>query len=359
MNHRTIELLLIQLEESFSRSRSNIYSDIKKETHFIELHELFLAIKNSDYTGKDIQHYILLKEILHYIFTDLEYLDNSTLNIIPYEIVSCLGIALEDWVQKDNFIIVTSLSSKISQFYFETGASEEMFNNMNQILSSMYNLTIRHRLIKICLPKVLSRDYLSMVVLYHELGHFVDSELNITSKIYLKKYNTLDIYNYEEMTFYKHTGEYFADLFAAQYIEDASNLYLNYIAYNQPDSNSHPSTQKRIDVVDKFLKEGKGTELEELNEVLEKSGSPILKIRYSKIELNQSDFLKLTPQKINNEQELHYIFKLGWEFWNNSDENVLNNFESRQKYHVINNLIEKTISNYTIKKIWDGASLKN
>jgi hypothetical protein len=356
MNHRTIELLLIQLEESFSRSRSNIYSDIKKETHFIELHDLFLAIKISDYTNKGIQHYILLKDILNYIFTDLEYLDNSTLNIIPYEIVSCLGIALEDWVQKDNFIIVTSLSSKISQFYFETGASEEVFNNMNQILSTMYGLTIKHRLIKICLPKVLSRDYLSMVVLYHELGHFVDSELNITSKIYLKKFNKLECYNYEELIFYKHTSEYFADLFASQYIDNASNLYLNYIAYNQPDSNTHPSTFKRIEVVNNFLNGVNCEQQNMFNEVLKQSGSATFKIRYTKIELSKSDFLNLTPQKIISEQELHYIFKLGWDFWNSSDKNVLNNFESRQKYHVINNLIEKTISNYTIKRIWDGIS---
>jgi hypothetical protein len=69
--------------------------------------------------------------------------------------------------------------------------------------------------------------------------------------------------------------------------------------------------------------------------------------------INKSDFLNLIPQKIKNNQELHYIFKLGWDFWNTSESNFLRKFKLRQKYHVINNLIEKSISNYTVKQKWE------
>jgi len=101
MDYKSIELQILQLEESFSKSRSNIYSDPKKQTHFDELHILFKAIKKSDYKHFDLlnlqNHFFLL----NYIFKGLEYLDNSTLNIIPYEIISCLEYALEDWIDKN------------------------------------------------------------------------------------------------------------------------------------------------------------------------------------------------------------------------------------------------------------------
>lgn len=358
MDHKTIELLLLQLEESFSKSRSNIYSDNKKESHFIELHELFHAIKSSNYktlTGSDLdEHY----NILSYIFKGLEYLDNSTLNIIPYEIVSCLEIALADWVKRDHFIIVTSLSNRNNDFYFESNDNDERFKNRNKYISGLYGLKITHRLIKIGLPKVLSRDYLSCVVLYHELGHFVDSELNISKKLLLKKYGTdKPQQNKTTFTYFRHKGEYFADLFAAQYINNASNLYLNYIASKDPDTLTHPATSRRISVVNKFLSGKKCVELDEFNNVLSFSGGELLKIRYQGLDLKKSQFPELIPQHIGKKEELHSIFKLGWDFWTNSDKNFLKDFKPRQKYHIINNLIEKSISNFTTMQTW--KKLKN
>ncbi|CAD0001683.1 hypothetical protein [Flavobacterium salmonis] len=352
MDYKSIELQILQLEESFSKSRSNIYSDPKKQTHFDELHILFKAIKKSDYKHFDLlnlqNHFFLL----NYIFKGLEYLDNSTLNIIPYEIISCLEYALEDWIDKNKFIIATSLSNKNLDFYFESTDSNEEFNNINILIDGLYCHKLTHRLIKISLPKVLSRDYLSCVVLYHELGHFVDMELNISKKIFLKNYHKTDPTNYDEYRFLCHKREYFADLFAAQYINDASNLFLNYIAFDNPDCETHPATNKRISVVENFLKGRICSELNEFNSVLSVSGPTELKIRYKKLDINKSDFLKLIPQNIKNVDELHYIFKLGWDFWNTSESNFLKNFESRQKYHIINNLIEKSISNYTITEKW-------
>lgn len=356
MNSKTIELMLLQLEEAFSKSRSNIYSDKKKENHFFELHNLFNAIKGSNYdyfSKSDLKSHV---QILNYIFKGLEYLDNSTLNVIPYEIVSCLQFALKDWIANDNFIIVTSLSNKNLDFYFES-YSLEFFIQLNSYISTLYGLKITERLIRISLPKVLSRDYLSTVVLYHELGHFIDNELNISQKLLLKNHGFKSPNSEKEFQYYRHKMEYFADLFAAQYINDASNLFLNHIASEQLDSPTHPATAKRINVVNQFLNGEHCKELKEFNDVLKKSGNEELKIRHIEIELSTSDFLNLIPQKLDSIDQLHYIFKLGWDFWNSSDKNSLNQFKNRQKYHVINNLIEKSISNFTIKQKWEEASI--
>lgn len=351
MNYKTIELQILQLGETFSKSRSNIYSDKKKETHFTELSKLFNAIKDSDYRAFDLNEILVHNEILRYIFKGLEFLDNSTLNVIPYEIISCLEFALDDWILDDNFIIVTSLSNRNQEFFFES-ENEEFFNNLNSHINFRYGLTITNRLIKIVLPKTLSRDYLSIVVLYHELGHFIDTELHISQKIILNKYGIKPVYSDAENKEYNHCMEYFADLFAAQYINNASNQFLGYISYNSPDSFTHPSTKTRIEVVDDFLVGKSRPEIDVINTALIGSGFDSFKIRHTEINIRKSDFLNLIPQKICSDQELHYIFKLGWDFWNTSETNFLKKFNSRQKYQVINNLIEKSISNYTITKKW-------
>jgi hypothetical protein len=353
MDYKTIELQILQLEESFSKSRSNIYSDKKKETHFKELFSLFTSIKESDYVLFDENEIYTHFNILNYIFKGLEFLDNSTLNVIPYEILSCLQVALDDWIKSDNFIIVTSLSNRNLDFYF-LGEGLEFFNLLNNIIEPKYGLKITNRLIQISLPKVLSRDYLSIVVLYHELGHFVDSELHISDNIIFSKHGVIDFVSYtpSQKKEYNHCKEYFADLFAAQYINNASNLYIKYIAYYDLDSDTHPSTKKRVEIVDDFLKGTTTPEIDDINFALSNSGLTPFKVRHKLIDIDKSDFQNLIPQKINDNEELHYIFKLGWDFWNTSEKNFLKTFTARQKYHVINNLIEKSISNYIIKQKW-------
>lgn len=351
MNYKTIELQLLQLENAFSKSRSNIYSDKKKEVHFSELYTLFCKIKSSNASLFSPDEIRLHYGILDYIFKGLEFLDNSTLNVIPYEIVSCLQLALEDWIKQDNFIIVTSLSNRNLDFYFESENSE-FFNNLNLEIHSRYGMKMSFRLIKIALPKALSRDYLSNVVLYHELGHFVDSELYISDKIIINKYGLKPLYTNDELKEHNHFKEFFADIFAAQYIDNASNLYLNHIAFKNPDSYTHPSTDKRIFVVDEFLSGRLTYEISEINSALINSGCDIFRKRFTQIDIKNSDFQNLIPQNINDDSELHYIFKLGWDFWNTSEINFLKEFTLKQKYQIINNLIEKSISNFTIKKEW-------
>ena len=72
MNYKTIELQLLQLENAFSKSRSNIYSDKKKEVHFSELYTLFCKIKSSNASLFSPDEIRLHYGILDYIFKGLE-----------------------------------------------------------------------------------------------------------------------------------------------------------------------------------------------------------------------------------------------------------------------------------------------
>lgn len=356
MTAKAIELQLLQLEGIFSKSKANIYSDNKKEKYFEELHSLFDAIKNSDLTKFDDNLLEIHYGILYYLFEALEFLDNSTLNLIPFETVSCLEKVLDEWISDDNFIIATSLSNTNLDFRFKS-EDIEFFNLMNHIIFDLYGVRISKRLIRIVLPRVLSRDYLSIVVLYHELGHFIDIELKISENIFYNKYGFKSHYDNSELQYLYHAREYFADTFAAQYINDASNLFLNYIAGKAPDSETHPSTIKRIDFVDKFLLEEKIDLVDNFNMVLTAQSKPLIKIRHKLFDTDTSEFNQFIPQQINNDEELHSIFKLGWDFWNNSETNKLNKVPKKQRYSIINNLVEKSISNYIVVSNWNKATI--
>jgi len=362
MDYSAIQLQLRQVDEAFSRSRINVYSDTKKKCHFNELHSLFVEISKIELSALSPGDVEIHYNLLSFVLNGLEYLDNSTLNVIPYELVSCLELALNDWIDDDNFIIVTSLSNKHIEYLLSTNFNSETFLSTNRYIQGKYNLKITNRLIRITLPKSLSRDYLSSAVLYHELGHFIDLEYNISQKILLKKYPPhipipIGVLPSDINKEYRHTLEFFADLFAAQYVNQSTNFFLQRITTpsRDGDSETHPSTAKRLQIVNDFI-DGKPLEiLDEFNHVLSPSSLPALKVRHSNLDPKISDFKNLTPQKLKTPQELHAIFKLAWDVWIDSETNFLKDFEEKERYHIINNLVEKSISNYTIQEKWNKA----
>jgi hypothetical protein len=347
------------LEELFSKSRSNKYPDSKKSNYFIELRSIFDSIISSDYDSFSHRERIEHRQIFDYLFNGLEFLDTSTLNIIPFELVSCLEKALNDWVNSDNLMIMTSLSNRRADIWFQ-GWPVESIKQIKTLIFSKYSKTISSRLIRISLPKSLSRDYLSSIVLYHELGHFIDLELNITEKIFYDKYKktSREINSNEEYLFLNHYKEYFADLFAAQYINDSSANYLNHLAYNSGDSPTHPATHKRDKIVRCFLSGETTEEIDQIQRALHKISGKYLTVKHKIIDYENSNFTQLIPEDISSEAELHAIFKLGWDLWLNSNSNFLNEFSRRQKYYVINNLIEKSISNYNVLLNWKEIKIR-
>lgn len=352
MNSHTFELELVQLEELFSKSRSNKFSDSRKNQFFRDLRNVFDKIESQDYKSFDIAEQREHRDMFDYLFNALEFLDTSTLNVIPFELVSCLEKALNDWVNSTDLIIMTSLSNRKADIWFQSW-DKEFIKQIKNLIKGKYGLEIKHRLIRVSLPQSLSRDYLSAMVLYHELGHFVDAELNVTKKIYINKYGAFIIDHKDKLIFYNHMKEYFADLFAAQYVNNSSALYLSHLAYDAKDSNTHPATSKRNEVVNKFLKGESTDEIDLIQDALSKMGAEKLKIRHELFITEKSQMAKLLPEVFTNDRQLHGIYKLGWDVWMNSDKNFLKEFTRRQKYHVVNNLIEKTISNFNTTQNWN------
>ena len=88
---------------------------------------------------------------------------------------------MEDWVDTNAYIIVTSLNNNIAAYSYDFSfAFEDLLYSSIEV---QYNISFPRRLVQINIPLALSRDYFSSVVLYHELGHFVDLHYMISATI--------------------------------------------------------------------------------------------------------------------------------------------------------------------------------
>lgn len=250
----------------------------------------------------------------------------------------------------------------------------------------MYGVNFDKKLIQINLPESLSRDYLANVVLYHELGHFIDKKFGITRTIYdellseiqagkhqpnevdeINKFfpylkdrsKIVDFINYDENNILAmHIAEYYCDLFASQYIIDWSNKYIEYITLNQSTfSSTHPATTSRVAFVDFYLKGINSYLVEKFKNVVKKVTINEISAKYRAF--TSTNFENLLPVEIKHSGELHHLFHYGWEIWNGdwtkieTANNLKFSLTQEKVYEIINNLIEKSIGNYIVTTEWN------
>jgi len=385
MNVQLLELHLSQLISAWSKSKLNIYSDSNKDSYHQQLGDLLHYLTKEDFSKLSIIDLEFRKRTIDFIFKGLEFLDKSTLNAFPIEIVECLNVALNDWIDNNDYIIVTSLNNSLSSFSFVP--SLDFDDPLLLFIKTNYNVEFKKRLIQINLPKSFSKDYFANVVLYHELGHFVDIKYKISealAKVLFQDYKNNKLSAQEvidlelffpyltnpeysdnaKLDFVKqHFGEYFSDVFAAQYIGKCSNYYIDYVTNsNSGTSVTHPSTLNRIKLVNDFVDGNKNSIIDCLLDATQQiTNNRTLNKRYNHI--NSKNFLQLLPVEVTHSNQLSSLYLLGWELWQNYDlqfekhNSMAYKLKASKRYEIINNLIEKSISNYIITESWTKSKL--
>jgi hypothetical protein len=381
MDKRILDLNFAQLSKAWSKSKFNNYSDAKKQRHVQQLHELYNSLKVEDFSSLKVNDVAQRSYVIDFFFKNLEFLENSTFNLIPFELVECLKYALGDWLDNpESYIIVTSLVNNLMSYSFDPILAIDFYP---PILKAVYNLEFDHKLIQINIPRFLVRDYLASVVLYHELGHFIDSFYDITSRIaqdianklfnsQLTQPEVLDLIHFFPFiqgalqtgrlnihAFASHIAEYFCDIFAAQYVGDCLSAYLLYITKNQNvPGPQHPASTQRVEMVRLFLaSDNTSYTLRSIINATQAITARVVAPKYQKFK--EEDLLKLLPADITYPAQLHYLFVVGWKIWNEDYEKLstLNNIapplSDEKIYEVINNLIEKSIGNFIVVKNWN------
>ncbi|SDD77604.1 hypothetical protein [Niabella drilacis] len=382
---KLFELHFSQLLAEWKTSKYNSYSDVRKKEYHDNLAIIIQKLELEDFssmTGSELSQRFY---IINFVFKSLEFLNHSTTSTIPFELVYVLELALNDWSSSDQYLIVTSLVNELNGFSFDnTLTSADL---LYKVIELLYGVTFKQKLIQINLPKTISKDYLANVVLYHELGHFIEKTYVIGRVIYLELLKAMksglppnderDVIQYfpylsdpdlvDELEknygpgniFAMHICEYFCDLFASQYIKDCANYYLEYITLNSVKySSSHPSTVNRIIFINNHLTGKSGYVINEYKRIIKDITGREIENRSK--DFSSQNFEKLIPFDVTDPQELHGLFIYGWKVWLddwkniNSASGIKFSLSSFNVYEVINNLIEKSIGNFIITKEWNS-----
>ncbi|RLD83480.1 MAG: hypothetical protein DRJ02_12900, partial [Bacteroidetes bacterium] len=331
--------------------KGNIYSDERLTEHQALLFTLYNRIFNDLYSDViDFSSPVQIKNVkklFEFIEINITYLEDSTLNQIPFETVFCLQKALTEWSVTDGveYIIVTTL--RYNNYFFHGLLAFE--DNIYQFIEALFGIKFKYRLIQISIPNKDVNDYFLNSVLYHELGHFIDIKYRITQRIIDSKYPGMSDDKIREER--NHLGEYFADIFAAQYSPLSIQNTLQFSAQDYPKSFSHPSTSDRLNLIDNFTKGSKNETIDLLNYSTNITVKKKLEKRYT--DIDYSDFYNLIPPIINNEIELHGLFNALWDIWRNSRKEF-DKMDDEIIYKVLNNLVEKSIGNYLVKEEWEA-----
>ena len=120
-------------------------------------------------------------------------------------------------------------------------------------------------------------------------------------------------------------------------------------ASSDGESPTHPATSDRIELIEDFLEEKQNSIFDQINSATVQSTGKELKIRYD--EVSSYDFFNFLPPVLNNDRELHGIFETGWNIWMEEKEKF-DSIPTYKVYTYLNNLIEKSISNYMVKSAW-------
>lgn len=391
MDAKLLDLHFAQLKSEWATSKYNNYSDLRKKDYHKKLENVIHKMDKENFysfTPSEIKQRF---HIIQFVFKSLEFLNSSTISTIPFEIVAVLEAALKDWMPIKEYIIVTSLVNGMNEFSFDNYL---MFNDfIYRDIELLYKVKFEEKLIQINVPKSTSKDYLANVVLYHELGHFIEKKFEISRVVYLEILDKLNTGNisagsseYQEIIKYfpyldnqdnirylnsnyhsfnifsSHLNEYFCDLFASQYIEDCISHYLNYITQGQIYySDSHPSTKNRIEFVETFVNDKPSFLLDFFKDTVRRITKVEIQRRCKK--LTTDNFEKLIPVEVNDLEELHGLFIYGWDVWLNDwksiekGSNLGFHLSQIRTYEIVNNLIEKSIGNYFIKQSWAQSKI--
>jgi hypothetical protein len=315
----------------------------------IEYIEGIISVAEFLIAGYDTFPPQLSRQLSDSIWNATKYINGSTSNEVPYEIVYCLKKALSQWITQECLITTALIDERNYHFYgFDLGA----------IVNTVFPNKINKKLIQIALPKLYKHRPIYNVGLYHELGHFIDGHYNITGNSRLLNSDPGLTKNSDKQWDKSHRAEYFADLFAASFTGMAIFKFINMFAFGHSASETHPATDDRLAIIGNFLTGSKNKIIDNFNESLQVLKLPELKPQFVKPDISEA-FNNTRPYVIQSDGELHGILEAGWDLLENIKNTPTEPWKNLDPFDVdriLNDLIEKSIRNKMIKEKWANAN---
>lgn len=370
-----LELHIAQVANEMSlilnKVKAGLYDNKKLVEYICTLNDVVAEICKCDLTTKTDNDKEQVRDILLFLSTCIQYVKSATTNDMSAAVYVCLRAALEDWV-KDNPLtyVMTSYKADVESHHFSSGTLRKQ---AIKAIYDNYSITIPNKLVALGYPSYLEKDFLSNVSLYHELGHFIDLQewsisLNLTSEIFKYKNlpmrdvyfknidtnvvfdNTLSNWSTEINKLYDIIGEYFADIFAAQYVGRHKNHLINYIAGDTGFSDSHPSTEARNQAIMNFLEPEANHDA--FIKMLKKATVDVTKreLKQRNTPLDTTPLMSDKQCSVKDKHQLHTLLHAGWEIWESNLNGYRQSPDTITAYNKLNKLLEDSIMNYENSK---------
>ena len=361
-----LETVLQLLAEQLNKlSRSGFFSD--------ELHEYIeellkgvgrLQVKLAS-ESDDASSSAAITEVVASIWKATQFLTGTTSNRVPYEITYLLREVLRDWELGDS-IVTTSLNQS-PDFYCERAdsAPEALMKELG-----LPDLASRGHLVQMGVPEIFQHMPVLCTPLYHEVGHYIEERTKLVMSLMTRRYDDVeralpDISQFtgdRSHVVRDHTIEHFCDLVAASYVGECVSDYIIQWDHNEVPHPTHPCAASRAKVTRDFLNRTPNALVELLTEAVEKSGSNAkLETRFA-LPSVEGAFADVQPVLVTSVSELHGLLPAGDAFLKKLatspsafTESNVSHVPKQQHAHLINDLIEKSIRSFMIKKAWDES----
>lgn len=365
MTGKEFELHIAQVETVLNKCRSQFKTKRHQET-YNNLLALFNAVKLKYSNFDKVNLQFCRDHVLMKIYLGIEFLHYRKSNEVPKHLISCLEICLTEWIDSPKFYsIVFSHNSQHLQDFKTWTFYNTHLKDINDWTKKHLGVEYEHGLIQISQPRFFNHDFMSNIPCYHELGHFVESFYNIifwvinnkigfTYEFGTKKLtNDGNLDNKETAYIFFWLREHFCDLYAAQYLGNIMEESLKFVAENHGYGAQHPSTERRISVIDTFLN-GSGTVNDQLIVETIKEATKAQTKRHGReteLLISRGKPLSNNPFKVNrivkleDKAEIHSLIVEGWKYFILSTDFVepINRMEHLNK--MIRGSIELTLMN--------------
>jgi hypothetical protein len=361
-----LETVLQLLAEQLSKlSRSGFFAR--------ELHDYIVELRSGVTTlqqklagePQDSSSIAGTTEVVASIWRASQFLTGTTSNRVPYEVTFLLKEVLLDWELGDS-IVTTSLSQS-PDFYCEKAdsAPEVLMKELN-----LPKLESRGHLVQMGVPEIFQHMPLLCTPLYHEVGHYIEERTKLVVNSVVRRYADFekalpDINQFagdRRNIVRDHTVEHFCDLVAASYVGECVSDYIIQWDHHEVPHASHPSAHSRAIVTRDFLAGTQNDLVALLKDAVSVSGLNVsLEPRFtlSAVEVGFADVRLIEVESIN---ELHGLLPAGDAFLKKlmaspdafKGTNIAH-IPRNQRIPLINDLIEKSIRSYMIKRAWDES----
>lgn len=351
--------------------RNGRYENKKLIAYISTLNDIVAEIRKTNFASKSDNDKEQIRYILLFMSFCVQYIKSATIYDMNSAVYVCLRAALEDWVKGNplNYVVTTYKGSAGTHHYQPWTVDKQSIKAIYDI----YSISFADKLVSLAYPSYLEKDFLSNVSLYHELGHFIDlSEWGITGRltnhiitnkclqmqdVYFKNIDTVVLYDRTHLLWssewdklHNMLCEYFADIFAVQYIGRHKIHLSQYLTGDNGFDKEHPSTEARTRAINNFLGPEANHDdfIKQLRWATEQITGRSLKIRNAA--LPKDYLLNNQPSPITEKHQLHTLLQNAWEIWEGNINGYKQDPDIMTAYGRLNNLLEQSIMNYEKRK---------